>query len=489
MDKNNSHFHLQMFSVHGLLRSENMELGSDPDTGGQIKYVIELGKALSEQAGIRQIDLFTRLIQDEKVDKSYSRQVEHVTDKFRIVRIPCGGDAYIRKEMLWPHLNEYIQNTLKFNEEQGITPDIVHGHYPDAGYVAQNLSAIYDIPFIYTGHSLGRTKKKNLVANGVDPKALNREIKIDHRIRTEEKILEKTDMVVASTQHEIEKQYADYNNHTLADYTVIPPGIDVDKFAPFYQDECRTDLEGQEQQFARQCIKQELERFLVAFEKPMILTLCRPDERKNIDGLIEAYGEDKELQLMANLVIFAGIRKDIKDQQGSARDVLTGMLLMMDKYNLYGKMAIPKKHDFETEVPELYRMAAEHGGVFVNPALNEPFGITLLEASASGLPIVATQNGGPKDILENCKSGIMVDPTNSREIADAIKKIITRKETWQAFSKNGIFNTRKQYTWHSHAKTYVDELAKRFNRTPIVSQMTSRIKTRLVNDPATAFTA
>lgn len=489
MDKNNNQVYLQMFSVHGLLRSENMELGSDPDTGGQIKYVIELGKALSEQAGIRQIDLFTRLIRDEKVDESYSRQVEQVTEKFRIVRIPCGGDEYIRKELLWPHLDEYIKNTLEFNEAQGIAPDIVHGHYPDAGYVAQKLSDIYDIPFIYTGHSLGKTKKKNLISNGVDLKALNRDIKIDHRIQMEEKILEKTDMVVASTQHEIEKQYADYDNHTLADYTVIPPGIDVDKFAPFYQDECRNDLEVQEQQYSRQCIKQELERFLVGFDKPMILTLCRPDERKNIDGLIEAYGEDKELQLMANLVIFAGIRKDIKDQQGSARDVLTGMLLMMDKYNLYGKMAIPKKHDFETEVPELYRMAAEHGGVFVNPALNEPFGITLLEASASGLPIVATQNGGPRDILENCKSGIMVDPTDSREIADAIKKIITRKETWQTFSKNGIFNTRKRYTWHSHAKTYVDELAKKFNQTPIVPQMASRIKTRLVKTPATASPA
>ena len=48
-----------MFSIHGLLRAENMELGRDADTGGQIKYVIELGKALSEQNQIRQVDLFT----------------------------------------------------------------------------------------------------------------------------------------------------------------------------------------------------------------------------------------------------------------------------------------------------------------------------------------------------------------------------------------------------------------------------------------------
>ena len=42
MDEDNS-LHIQMFSVHGLLRSQNMQLGFDADTGGQIKYVMELG--------------------------------------------------------------------------------------------------------------------------------------------------------------------------------------------------------------------------------------------------------------------------------------------------------------------------------------------------------------------------------------------------------------------------------------------------------------
>ena len=115
------------------------------------------------------MDLFTRLISDNDLDDSYSRQVEMVTDKFRIVRIACGGPRYIRKELLWPYLDEYVENTLEFNKKQRITPDIIHGHYPDAGYVAHKLCDAYNIPFIYTGHSLGRTKKKNLVDKGVDP--------------------------------------------------------------------------------------------------------------------------------------------------------------------------------------------------------------------------------------------------------------------------------------------------------------------------------
>jgi hypothetical protein len=67
---------------------------------------------------------------------------------------------------------------------------------------------------------------------------------------------------------------------------------------------------------------------------------------------------------MANLAIFAGIRKDISKMEDNERAVLTEILLLMDKYDPYGKIAIPKKHDFETVVPELYRLAAEKGGVF-----------------------------------------------------------------------------------------------------------------------------
>jgi len=107
---------------------------------------------------------------------------------------------------------------------------------------------------------------------------------------------------------------------------------------------------------------EKLLRFFINVDKPLILTLCRPAKRKNISGLITAYGEDKELQKKANLAIFAGIREDIQTMEDNEREVLTEILLLMDKYNLYGKMAIPKKHDSELEVPELYRIAAESGG-------------------------------------------------------------------------------------------------------------------------------
>jgi len=195
-------------------------------------------------------------------------------------------------------------------------------------------------------------------------------------------------------------------------------------------------------------------------ERPLILALSRPDRRKNIQGLVTAYGLDKELQAIANLAIFAGIRKDITTMNDVEKEVLTDLLLLMDKYDLYGKLAIPKRHDAEYEIPELYRLVARSSGVFINPAFNENFGLTLIEAAASGLPGVATNDGGPQDIVENCKNAILIDPTDHKEISEALRTILVDEEKWRKFSENGIVGVRKHYSWEAHCKKYLNEIKK-----------------------------
>ncbi|AQK45470.1 Sas10/Utp3/C1D family [Zea mays] len=58
-------------SVHGLVRGENMELGRDSDTGGEVKYVVELARAMSMMPGVYRVDLFTRQVSSPDVDWSY----------------------------------------------------------------------------------------------------------------------------------------------------------------------------------------------------------------------------------------------------------------------------------------------------------------------------------------------------------------------------------------------------------------------------------
>ncbi len=451
--------YIQMFSIHGLVRARRMELGRDADNGGQVKYVVELGQALSQLKGVGQVDLFTRRITDPGVSEDYAVPIETVDDRFRIVRIRCGGGKYLRKERLWPHLDEFVDRTIRFIRRQGRLPHVLHGHYADAGYAAAQLSRFFGLPFVFTGHSLGRVKEEKLRRDGMRPEEIRRRYRIDHRIAVEEEILRQADLVVASTHQEVEDQYGRYKNGRHPEFKVIPPGLDVAVFYPYYHDLLPESERDEAALYAQASVLKELNRFFTYPDKPLILALCRPDKRKNIAGLVQAYGEDPALQTMANLAVFAGIRKDISQMEDNERGVLTDMLLLMDKYDLYGKMAIPKRHDFEREVPELYRIAAARRGVFVNAALTEPFGLTLLEASAAGVPIVATNDGGPRDIMANCGSGTLVDPTDPKAIGAAIRAIVGDQAVWERYSKNGILNVRRHYTWSRHAENYLGAIA------------------------------
>lgn len=450
--------YIQLFSLHGLIRGQSQELGRDADTGGQVKYVLELSRALALRDDIDGVDLFTRRIEDKTVSPDYGREIEPLGDKVRIVRIQCGGRRYIRKELLWPHLEEFIDKTIKFIKKQQRIPDLFHGHYADGGYVAMELAGAFDRPFVFTGHSMGRNKQEKLLADGWSAERINRHYRIDSRIQVEETIIGKAGLIITSTQQEIDKQYGLYTNFARGRYTVIPPGIDIDTFYPYYNYQLDAEHIPEEIKQARVALLKELHRFWGHPEKPFILVLCRPDQRKNITGLIEAYGTNPELQAIANLAVFAGIRQDISQMEENERDVLTDMLLQMDRFDLYGKLAIPKKHDFSTEVPELYRLCAESRGVFVNPALVEPFGLTLIEASACGLPIVATNDGGPVDIVKNCNNGILVNARKPDEIGEAIKSILIDGQKWDSFSNNGITGVRSHYSWPSHCHKLVKQL-------------------------------
>jgi sucrose-phosphate synthase len=104
--------------------------------------------------------------------------------------------------------------------------------------------------------------------------------------------------------------------------------------------------------------------------------------------------------------LILGNRDDIDDMAGGGGTVLTTVLKLIDRYDLYGQVAYPKHHK-QTDVPHIYRLAAKtkvhfllhefdmfldqkitefdmfdsgnSQGVFINPALVEPFGLTIIE--------------------------------------------------------------------------------------------------------------
>lgn len=437
--------HLVLLSIHGLIRGHDLELGRDDDTGGQIRYVVELARALGERDDVAQVDLLTRRVLDTSVSADYARQHERLSDKVSIVRLECGEDSYIPKEQLWDCLDTFADNALSYLREHQLEPDVIHSHYADAGYVGIRLSSLLGIPLVHTGHSLGRVKRQRLLASGLKRDAIERSYNISRRIRVEEDILGAASLVITSTHQEIEEQYGLYNHYSPEQMKVIPPGTELELFFP---------PNGSEQNCR---MRRELARFLNEPEKPIILAMSRPDARKNLGTLLEVYGESIALQRVANLVIIAGTREDIRDMGSRPQEVLTDLLLSIDHYDLYGKVAYPKQHQ-PGDVPELYRLAAASQGVFINPALTEPFGLTLIEAAASGLPIVATEDGGPRDITGNCRNGYLVDPLDKPAIEKALLKILSDSKTWQTLAVSGIDGVRQHYSWQAHVDQYLEAL-------------------------------
>ncbi len=445
---------IAIINIHGLVKGSGLEIGRDADNGGQTKYVFELAEELSKSPLVEKIYIFTRLIIDREVSSEYSKPIEVVNPKFEIRRIPFAGKKYKPKEQLWEHLDTMVANTVQHLKKHNIFPNWLHSHYGDAGYVASELSTILNIPFAHTGHSLGIHKKNKLLASGENLDEINKKFKFPKRIAAEEKTLELSEFIVTSTEQEIET-YSAYEQVKMGKFHAIAPGIDTTKFHPYFSKPERTKTEELEAKDREYWVSDSIEKFLTNPHKPAILALSRPDRRKNLHTLIEVYGNNKELQSMANLVIFAGIRKDINQMHESEKEVLTNLLLSMDKYDLYGKMAIPKKHDVDNEVAIIYRYCAEKRGVFMNLTDHENFGLTIIESSSSGLPVIVTQNGGPSEIIPKCESGLLVDPTSEKQIKEAVHKVLTNEQAWRSYSSAGSINVQKLYSWQSHADQYL----------------------------------
>ncbi|SFM24162.1 sucrose-phosphate synthase [Ectothiorhodospira mobilis] len=437
--------YIVLVSVHGLIRGQDLELGRDADTGGQTKYVVELARALARHPEVGRVDLLTRRVEDNRISDDYAQPEEDLGHGARIIRLDCGPRRYLRKEKLWPYLDCFADNAIKHIRRVGLRPDVVHGHYADAGHVAVRVANLLGVPVVQTGHSLGRVKRERLLAKGATEQDLESRYSIGRRIEAEEEVLANAYMVIASTQQEVEEQYAQYDHYQPERMVVIPPGTDLKRFHP------------PKARSPRPPIYKTLARFLKKPDKPIVLALSRPDERKNIPTLIQAYAEHEALREMANLVIVAGNRDRIRDLDRGARDVLTEVLMRIDDHDLYGQVAYPKHHSPD-DVPDLYRLVTRTRGVFVNPALTEPFGLTLIEASASGAPFVATDDGGPRDILAHCNNGVLVNALDSEAMAREIFAIISDPERWKRLSDNGLKGVRQHYSWEGHADKYVKRI-------------------------------
>lgn len=206
----------------------------------QVKYVVELARALGSMPGVYRVDLLTRQVMAPDVDWTYGEPTEMLTPLSShesemdetgessgayIIRIPFGPkDKYLSKEVLWPHIPEFVDGALshlvqmskvlgkQIGSDQPLWPIAIHGHYADAGNSAALLSGVLNVPMVFTGHSLGRDKLEQLLKQGRQSREeIDSVYKIMRRIEAEEISLDVSEVIITSTRQEIEEQWRLYD--------------------------------------------------------------------------------------------------------------------------------------------------------------------------------------------------------------------------------------------------------------------------------------
>ncbi|TJZ91860.1 HAD-IIB family hydrolase [Paracoccus gahaiensis] len=359
------------------------------DTGGHIAYILGAAMAQARLDDVHAVDIVTRAFRAPGLNEVHDRTSEQVSPNCRILRLRTANAGYLSKEALEAELPALTQAFLDLLRDMPHRPDVIHAHFADAARLAQAAEAEFGIRWIYTPHSLALQK-------GPDAAHLPA---LQTRIAFERAAIAGAGAIIVSSRDEAERQLLPYGADAEGRSHCLAPGVDL---APLSDASAADGL---------------LAPFLRDPSLPILLAVARPVRKKNLIGLVEAYAASPALQARANLVILAGLRDGIARGPAEQDEVLRGLFDCVDRHGLWGKVALPPRHDAE-QLRALYDRAAR-GGVFVNPAFHEPFGLTLIEAAQAGVPVVATRNGGPVDILAQLGHGALVDPQDPAQIAAA----------------------------------------------------------------------
>lgn len=413
-----------LFILHlalgGCLKAPPIAFGITADTGGHIAYVMDAAIAQAAHADIDRVSIVTRAFCADHLPSIHALKREIVMDGVTIDRIATANTAYLEKEALAADLPAFTDAFCAHIARLPVRPNVIHAHFADAAAVAIEARRRFGIPFVYTPHALAIDKRGQ---------GLGDDTALATRIAAEREAIATADALIVSTRDEADRQVAAYGVAVEGRIHCQPPGVPRRAAAP-----------------DAPTLVDRLGDWFDAPDRPILLAIARPVAKKNLAALVRAYAADTDLHARANLVILAGQH----DGQSSAEEqaVRDELFALCAQPALHGRVALPSAHE-AADVTALYARAAA-GGVFVNPALHEPFGLTLIEAAEMGVPVVATRNGGPAEIMATIGHGILVDPRDEGAIAAACLSIVSDPAVHRRYQAAGRARCGL-YDWDGYA--------------------------------------
>ncbi|WP_353929063.1 sucrose synthase [Okeanomitos corallinicola TIOX110] len=485
-------FRIVLVSAHGWFGQEGV-LGR-PDTGGQVVYVLDQAKSLEKQlqedallAGLEGLNvqpkviILTRLIPNSDGTMCNQRlEKVHGSENAWILRVPLREfnpnmtQNWISRFEFWPYLETFaIDSERELLAELQGRPDLIVGNYTDGNLVAFLLARRMKVTQCNIAHALEKSKYlfSNLYWQDLDDK-----YHFSLQFTADLIAMNAANFVVSSTYQEIVGtgdsvgQYESYKCFTMPDlyhvvngtelfspkFNVVPPGVNENYYFPYTRTEDRVESDGvrlEEMLFTSEDSSQIFGKLDDPSKRPLF-SMARLDRIKNLTGLAECFGRSKELQEHCNLILVAGKIHLEESGDNEEREEIIKLYHIIDEYNLHGKIRWLGVRLSKTDSGEIYRVIAQRQGIFVQPALFEAFGLTILEAMISGLPTFATQFGGPLEIIQDQVNGFYINPTNLEETAEKILDFASKCEQnanyWSAISQAAIKRVYSTYTWKIH---------------------------------------
>ena len=408
---------IALISTHGYVAA-HPPLGA-ADTGGQVVYVLELAKKLGQLG--HYVDIYTRRFEDQP-------EIDIIDDNVRVVRIPCGGKDFIPKEYLHRHMAEWSEKALRFIKREGLAYVFLNSHYWDAGVAGQRLAEALSIPHIHTPHSLGMWKKRQMETDYPErADKFEAEFNFKERIQHELIVYRSCQLVVATTPIQLDMLIDDYG---MAKNRVhmIPPGYDDNRFYPVSN-------------ASRQMIRNRL-----GLSGNVVLALGRLATNKGYDLLIDGFSVMASRVPDARLHLALG-GENLDPQEQGILDKLreqVAALGLEDRVDFSGFIA-------DEDLPDYYRAA----DMFVLSSRYEPFGMTAIEAMASGTPTVVTIHGGLFRAISYGRHALFADPFDKEDLGITMMKPFRHPRLYGRLSRMGAHKARSLFTWTGIAQQLV----------------------------------
>jgi D-inositol-3-phosphate glycosyltransferase len=343
------------------------------DGGGMNVYVRELAAALA-RAGVR-CDVYTRAYDPDLAP------IVAVEPGFAVHHVPAGPLAPVPKESLHSLVPEFTEAVLA-RMAAGHSADALHANYWLSGISGHEIKHELDIPLVSTFHTLDRVKAE------VDLRDDS-----EHRSAAEAQIMGCSDAILASCEAEVAQLVRLYDAEPSR-IEIVAPGVDHAFFAP-----------GQRRQARRALGLPEAGR--------MLLFVGRIQPLKGVDVAIRALAELGDRTPDAFLVVVGGPSGPEGVTEVDRIHKLAADLGLADRV----RFVPPQPHEL---LSTFYRAA----DVSVVPSRSESFGLVALEAAACGIPVVASAVGGLTSLVDDGRTGFLVEGRDPADYAEALAAVL-----------------------------------------------------------------